>query len=70
VEKSLELRHVTARKRLSWQILLPHMGDAPAFTSGVRNSMVRASAFASVVLLARTRAASPDEPCCFWSSRP
>ena len=55
-----------ARKRRSWQMLLPHMGDVPAATSGVRNSSVRASASATLTLLPRTRASSPDELCCLW----
>ena len=40
-----------AKKRRSWQILLPHIGDSPAGTHCERKSIVAASACASVVVL-------------------
>src|SRR5881275_2595342 len=57
VEEGIE----RARKRRSWQMLLPHMGELPAVTSGARNSSVRCCATPSRVRLARTRASRPED---------
>ena len=67
VEEALQLRHVARQEA-------PVLADAVAADrrgarrapAGARNSSVRASASAVVTLLARTRASSPEEPCCFW----
>ena len=37
-----------ARKRRSWQMLLPHIGEEPGSTSNVSDSSVRFSALAMV----------------------
>ena len=53
-------------KRRSWQMLLPHIGEAPGTAWAARNSSVAASASARVTRLARTRASSPEPPCWRW----
>ena len=52
-----------ARKRRSWQMLLPHIGDEFGSTSTLSNSIVRFSALAIVYLLSRTRSMRPEAPC-------
>ena len=52
-----------ARKRRSWQMLLPHIGEELGSTSTVNDSSVRFSALAIVYLLLRTRSMSPEAPC-------
>src|SRR5574343_88473 len=51
-----------ARKRRSWQMLLPHIGLLPAGTYWARNSITRASASASDTSLALTRSIRPLLP--------
>jgi len=51
-----------ARKRRSWQMLLPHIGEAPAGTCRARNASVSRSASDSVTRLARTRVNRPLAP--------
>src|SRR3989338_1912073 len=51
-----------ARKRLSWQMELPYMGDFPAGTYCCRNSIICASASDSLSVEAFTLSISPDFP--------
>ena len=53
-----------ARKRRSWQMLLPHMGERPRSTQDSRNASVSRSAAAASIRLASTRAVRPEPPCC------
>src|SRR5574337_263470 len=52
-----------ARKRRSWQMLLPHIGLLPAGTKRFRKSRTRRSACASSTVEALTRSTSPLLPC-------
>jgi hypothetical protein len=44
-------------------MLLPHIGETPGSIHRARKSTVSRSACAAVIVLARTRAASPEVPC-------
>ena len=52
-----------ARKRRSWQMLLPHIGELFSTTCLRRKSKVIRSASATLVLLLRTRWVRPECPC-------
>src|SRR5699024_3959233 len=49
-------------KRLSWQIVLPQIGEAPSATHLRKNAKVSSSTAASPTVLARTRSTKPDSP--------
>ena len=61
---------VLARKRRSWQMLLPHIGDLPLGTYCFRNSITSASACASSTVDAFTRSIRPLRPCVPLFQRP
>jgi hypothetical protein len=52
-----------ARNRRSWQIELPHIGDAFAGTCSRRNESAACSTCASVAVDARTLSTRPDRVC-------
>jgi hypothetical protein len=64
VKESLEVGMRRARKRRSWQMLLPHIGERPGSAQARRNSSVSRSAAAVSIRLASTRAINPELPCC------
>ncbi len=68
MEEPLQFGISRARKRRSWQMLLPRIGEAPACASGARKASVRCSAMAVVMVLDFARAVRPELPC--WRGVP